>query len=118
MGDPPWEVDAGGDAFFLQGCLNRLLQSPVSANEHPEVTLVVEDGREGLDEVLDAFFSAQPSNVANEGRAVRQGGGGGEGLEIKEVAVGDEDFVAVGFEIPFSDEIWRINDKVINECIR
>jgi hypothetical protein len=62
-----------------------------------EILPVAEDGGEGLGEVLDAFLPAQPADVADEGRAVRQRGGDGEGVEVEEVAVGDEDFVAVGF---------------------
>jgi len=50
--------------------------------------------------VLDAFFPTQPADVADEGRSVRQGGGDGEGVEVEEVLVSDEDFVAVGFEVP------------------
>jgi len=61
---------------------------------------VGEDGGEGLGEVLDAFLPAQPADVADEGGAVGQGGGYGEGVEVEEVVVGDEDLVAVGFEVP------------------
>jgi len=37
-------------------------------------------------------------------RGGRSGGGGdGEGLEVEEVLVGDEDFVTVGFEVVIVD---------------
>ena len=104
MGDPAREVDAGGDAPFLQGGHDRVLQLPVPADEHAKVLPVAEDGGEGLGEVLDTLLPAQPADVADEGRTVGEGGGDGEGLEVEEVTVGDEDFVAIGFEVPFGDE--------------
>ena len=66
-----------------------------------EILSVAENGREGLGEVLDAFLPAQPTDVADERAAVGQRGSDGEGIEVKKVAVSDEDFVAVGFEVPF-----------------
>ncbi len=51
--------------------------------------------------MLDAFLPAQPADVADEGRTGGQRGGDGEGVEIEEMAMGDENFVAVGFEVPF-----------------
>ena len=113
MGDPAREVNAGGDATFLQGGLDRLLQLPIPADEHPEVLPIAEDGGEGLDEVLDAFFPAQPTDIADERRAVGQGGGDGEGIEIEEMLVGDADFVVVFFEIPFLNKARRIKDNFI-----
>ena len=79
-----------------------------------EILSVAENGREGLGEVLDAFLPAQSADIADEGGAVRQGGGDGEGIEVKKVAVSDEDFVAVGFEVPFGDESRRINNNSIS----
>ena len=108
VGDPAREFDAGGDSLFLQGGLDRLFQRPVPADECPESLLVAEDGGEGLGEVLDAFFPTQPADVADEGRSVRQGGGDGEGVEVEEVLVSDEDLVAVFFEVPFGDEGWGV----------
>lgn len=101
VGDPAREVNAGGEPLFLQGGHDRVLQLPIPADEHAKVPAVAEDGREGLGEVLDALLPAQSADVADEGRTVGQGGGDGEGLEVEEVLVGDEDFVAVGFEVPF-----------------
>ena len=109
MGDPAWEVDTSGNASFLQGGLDQLFQWPVAADEHAEVLLVAEDGGEGLGEVLDTFLPAQPADVADEGRAVGQGSGDGEGIEVEEVLVGDEDLVAVFFHITESDKTFRIN---------
>ena len=70
--------------------------------------MFAEDGGESLDEVLDALFCTQAANVADERGAVGEGGGDGEGGEVEEMLVGDEDFVAVRGEIPFGDENWRI----------
>jgi hypothetical protein len=81
--------------LFLQGGLDRLFQLPVPTDEYTEILPVSKDGGEGLGEVLDAFLPAQPADVADEGRAVRQGGGDGEGVEIEEMLMGDENFVAV-----------------------
>ena len=53
--------------------------------------------------MLDAFFPTQPADVADEGRSVRQGGGDGEGVEVEEVLVSDEDLVAVGLELVILD---------------
>jgi len=50
--------------------------------------------------VLDAFLPTQPADVADEGRSVRQGGGDGEGVEVEEMLVSDEDFIPVFFKIP------------------
>ena len=113
MGDPAREVDGGGDSLFLQGGLDRLLQLPVSADEHPEILLVAEDGGEGLGKVLDAFLPAQPADVADEWRTVRQRDGDGEGVEVEEVSVGDESFAAVFFEVPLGDESRRIYNNSI-----
>lgn len=118
MGDPAREVGAGGDTPFLQGGFDCLLQRPISADEHPEVLSAAEDGGEGLGEVLDAFLPAQPADVADKGRAVGQGSGDREGLEVEEVAVGDEDFVAVGFKIPFGDEAGGVQDNMIRDILR
>lgn len=71
-----------------------------------------EDGREGLSEVLDTFLPTQSADVADEGGARGQGGGDGEGGEIEEVLMGNEDFVAVGFKVPFGDEGGGINDDL------
>jgi len=79
VGDPAREVNAGGEPLILQGGHDRILQRPVPADEHAKVLAVDEDGWEGLGEVLDAFLPAQPADVADEGRAVGQGGGDGEG---------------------------------------
>ena len=38
------------------------------------------------------------------GEREARGGGDGEGIEVEEVLVGDENFVAVFFEVPFGDE--------------
>lgn len=95
MGDPARKIDSVDNFSFLQECLYILLQLPVPADEHVEILPVFEDGWEGLGEVLDAFLSAQPADVANAGRAVGQRGGDGEGVEIEEVAVGDEDFTTI-----------------------
>ena len=68
--------------------------------------------------MLDAFLATQPADVADEGRAIGQGGGDGEGVEVEEVTVGDEDFVAVGFEVPFGDEGGGVeNDSVSKKII-
>ena len=101
MGDPAREGNAGGEPLFLQGGHDRVLQLPVPADEHAKVLPVAEDGREGLGEVLDALLSAQSADVADEGWAIGQGGGDGEGVEVEEVLVGDEDLVAIFFEVPF-----------------
>ena len=100
MGDPAREFDTGSDSLFLQGGLDRFFQRSVTADEHLEVLAVVEDGGEGLGEVLDAFLPAQSADIADEGGAVRQGGGDGEGIEVEEVLVSDEDFIPVFFKIP------------------
>lgn len=86
---------------FLQGSFDRPLQWPVPADEHAEILLVAKDGGEGPGEVLDALLPAQAADVADEGRAVVQGGGGGEGVEVEEVAVGDENFVSIFIQFPF-----------------
>jgi len=65
--------------------------------------------------VLGAFLPAQPADVADEGGTVRQGGGDGEGLEVEEVLVGDEDFVAVGFEVPLGDEVGGVENNSISK---
>ena len=116
-GDPAWEVDAGDGAPFLQGGFDRLFQWPVATDEHAEILPVTEDRGEGLDKVLDAFFLAQPANVADEERAVAQGGGDSEGIEIEEVLVSDANFVAVRFEIPSGDETRRIENQIISQSI-
>lgn len=103
VGDPAREVDAGGDPLFLQGGLDRLLQLPFPSNEHAEVLLAAEDRGEGLGEVLDAFLPAQPADVANKGGAVAQVGSDSEGVEIEEMPVGDDNFVAVFFELVILD---------------
>lgn len=69
---------------------------------------MAEDGRKGLGEVLNPLLTAQPANVADEEMAVGKWGGDGEGFEVEEVAVGDEDFVAVRFEVPARNKAWRI----------
>jgi len=53
--------------------------------------------------MLNALLPAQPADVADKGWAGGQGGGDGEGVEVEEMAVGDEDFVAVGLEVPLRD---------------
>lgn len=78
-----------------------------------EILSVAENGREGLGEVLDAFLPAQSADIADEGRAGGKRGGDREGIEIEEVAVGDEDLVAVGFEIPFGDKSGRIHHNAV-----
>ncbi|HUM44551.1 MAG TPA: hypothetical protein PKI14_16525, partial [Fervidobacterium sp.] len=40
-----------------------------------------------------------------------------EGVEVEEVAVGDEDFVAVGFEVPFGDEAGRVENYSVSKNI-
>ena len=50
--------------------------------------------------MLDAFYPTQPADVADEGRSVRQGGGDGEGVEVEEMLMGNENFGAVFFEVP------------------
>lgn len=67
--------------------------------------------------MLDAFFPTQPADVADEGRSVRQGGGDGEGVEVEEVLVSDEDLVAVFFEVPFGDERRGVEDNFIGKKI-
>jgi hypothetical protein len=71
-----------------------------------EIRMIFKDGGQGLDEVLDAFFCAQAADVANERGAVGIGDGDGEGGEVEEVAVGDEDFVATIFEVPFTQKFF------------
>ena len=61
---------------------------------------MAENGREGLGEVLNPLLTAQPADVANERGAVMKWGGDPEGLEIKEVAVGDEDFAVILIQVP------------------
>ena len=73
-----------------------------------EILPAVEDGGEGLGEVLDALLPAQSADIADEGGAVRQGGGDGEGVEVEEVLVSDEDLVAVGLEVPLRYKARRI----------
>jgi len=97
MGDPARKVDAICDTPILQGGFNRPLQLPVPADEHTEILVVAEDGRECLGEMLDAFLPSQTADVADEVGAVVIGGGDSEGGEVEEVAMGDEDFVAVRF---------------------
>ena len=80
-----------------------------------EILPVAEDGWESQGEVPDAFLPAQPADVADERGAVGQRGGDGEGVEIEEVAVGDEDFVAVGFKVPFGDEAGGVDDNPFTE---
>ncbi len=70
MGDPAREVDAGGDALFLQTGHDRILQLPFPANEYAEILPVAEDCGEGPGKVLDALLPAQPADVADEGRAI------------------------------------------------
>lgn len=67
--------------------------------------------------MLDALLPAQPADVADEGGTVGEGGGDGEGLEVEEVLVGDEDFVAVGFEVPIRNKAWRIQDDAVAQVI-
>ncbi|HBX87118.1 MAG TPA: hypothetical protein DEG09_00705, partial [Marinilabiliaceae bacterium] len=59
--------------------------------------------------------AAQSADIADEGGAVRQGGGDGEGIEVKKVAVSDEDLVAIMFKVPFFDEAWRVEDDFISK---
>ena len=63
--------------------------------------------------MLDAFLPAQPADVADERRASGKRGGDGEGLEIEEVAVGDEDFISIFSQLPKSYEIWRVQYNII-----
>lgn len=63
--------------------------------------------------MLDALLAAQPAYVADERRAVGKWGGDGEGVEVEEVPMGDEDLVAVGLEVPFIDKVRRINYNII-----
>ncbi len=104
VGDPAREVDALGDAILLQGGCDRFFKLPVPADERAKVLLMDKDCGQSLGEMLDALLSAQPADVADEGRAVGKWGGDGEDLEVEEVLVGDEDLVAVGFEMPFGDD--------------
>ena len=115
MGDPAREVDTGGDSPLLQRGLDRLFQLPIPADEHPEVLPVGEDGGEGLGEVLDAFLPAQSADVADERGPAGQRSGDGEGAEVEEVLVGDEDFVTIMFKVPFFDEAWRVEDDFISK---
>ena len=62
--------------------------------------MFAEDGGQGLGKVLDAFFCAQAADVADKRWAVFVWGGHGEGGKVEEVLAGDEDFVAVGGEVP------------------
>ena len=100
MGDPARKVDAICDTPLLQGGFDLLFQLPVPADEHTEILVVAEDGRECLGEMLDAFLPTQPADVADERGAVVIWDGDGEDGEVEEMAVGDEDFVAVGCEGP------------------
>ena len=117
MGDPAREGNAGGEPLFLQGGHDRVLQLPVPADEHAKVLPVAEDGREGLGEVLHAFLPAQPTDVADEGRAIGQGSGDGEGVEVEEVLVGDTDFVAVGLEVPFGDKSRGVENDSVSKVV-
>ena len=65
--------------------------------------MVAENSGECLGEMLDAFLPAEAADVADERWAVVIGDGDGEGGEVEEMAVGDEDFVAVRSEVPFGD---------------
>ena len=100
MGDPPWEVNTISDTHLLQGGFDCLFQLPVATDEHAEILVVAEDGGECPDEMLDAFFRTHPADVADEEGAVFVWGGHGEGGKVEEVLAGDEDFVAVGGEVP------------------
>ena len=113
MGDPTREVDAGGDAPFLQGGLDRLSQRPIPADECTEIRPAVEDAGKGLDKMLNALLIAQSADIADEGGAGGKRCGDGECVEVEEVLVGDEDFVAIGFEVTLGDEYWAIDYKFI-----
>jgi len=67
--------------------------------------------------MLDSFFRAQAADVTDEELAVRKGCGDGEGVEIKELMVGNEDFVSVVFEMPFGTKSRRIKNDFIAEKI-
>lgn len=45
--------------------LDQLFQRSIPADEHPEALSVVEDGREGLDEVLETFLLVQPADATS-----------------------------------------------------
>jgi hypothetical protein len=49
-------------------------------------------------------FSLLSADVADEGMAVGKWGGDAEGVEVEEVLAGDEDLVAVGFELIILNE--------------
>lgn len=75
--------------------------------------MIVKDGRECLGEMLDTFFCAKTADVADEVRAVRMWGCDGKDGKVEEVLAGDEDFVAVGCEVPFGDEGGRVDNDTI-----
>lgn len=108
MRDPAWEIDAVGDSLFLQGGFDRLIQLPVTTDEHMVVLLVAKDCGKRPDKILDAFLLAQPADIADPARPVRHGNGSGECFKIEEVLVRDENFVAVEFELPVGNKYRRI----------
>jgi len=67
--------------------------------------------------MLDAFFCAQAADVADDRGTFGQGGGDGEGGEVEEVLVGDEDFIVIGSQIPRLNKARRINDEIICQNI-
>ena len=113
MGDPAREVDMGGDTPLLQGSFDFLFQLTISTDKHMEILVVAENSGECLGEMLDAFLCAQAADVADEVGAVVIGGGDSEGGEVEEVTMGNEDFVAVGGEVPFGDEGGRVYNNVV-----
>ena len=117
VGDPAREVDAAGNPPFLKGGLDRLSQRPISADECTELRPIVEDGGKGLGKMLNALLIAQPADIADEGRAGGKRRGDGECVEVEEVLVGDEDFVAIRFEVPLGDEGGGIEDEIVCQSI-
>ena len=108
MGAPPGRTGRRNDPLSPEEALGETLRSPAPTDERAEVMPLAEDNGEGPSKVLDAFLLAQSADVADEERTIGKWGSNGEGLEVEKVPMGDEDFVAVGFEVPIRNKAWRI----------